>query len=301
MEKIKTVLHAYYFDISKTEQQAAYLTTVEKIRAQFKGEAWTTQYAGYYHLDKNAHEFTKKIDEADASRTGCEIELETAHMFDDQWNSAPFAGFEQGARLFNWAENIYPNRHIKQGYWLEQTPAMAEVLRNTLKCGFCGKQEPAQKGYVFCPHCLGSAHLTPKQLHLTRLAPVYRAHEKRAELSDAERAHLLPLYKEAQLHGSTERDKARIAKARRDIETEFERTVAKATEKRDAARWLIDRVPQALENWIFYDHTKTHCFGWREPVAAELLSALLDVLSEFPFKYEIKCADGRTLENYAEE
>ena len=38
------------------------------------------------------------------------------------------------------------------------------------------------------------------------------------------------------------------------------------------------------------------CFGWRELVTDAVRDQILAVISECPFAYRIKCADGRTLE-----
>ncbi len=154
--------------------------------------------------------------------------------------------------------------------------------------------EPAQKGYVFCPHCIGSEYLKETDLHITRLKAI-DDESNCAPLTDAERAHLMPLYKEAQIHGHTERDKKRIAAARATVAKDYDRAIRAATAKRDAFTWLMDNGIK-LDNVIYYDHTETFCFGWRTPLGPELLSALLDVISEFHWRYQLKTADGRTLE-----
>lgn len=58
--------------------------------------------------------------------------------------------------------------------------------------------------------------------------------------------------------------------------------------------WLLDHGIDT-ENAIYYRHTDRFCFGWRAPVTDKVLSQLLDVLTEFPFSYEIK-TNGRKLE-----
>lgn len=296
MANIKTVLHAYFFDVSKSEERAAYDAMLETIRAQGIIEAWRTDLTAGYAANPAAWEFDKRIGALDAD---CPIELETKHLFNNQWNSAPMPGFDTGARLFNWAENKYLNRDIRAGYWLDQTAEMREVLRNTHKCGYCGAQEPAQKGYVFCPHCIDSEFL--KESHvmkgITRMVPVCDTGKPCKPLTHAEAMHILPQYRDAQKHGATVRGKARLEKARADIERDYARSVEKATIKRDAARWIIANIPGALSNWIYYDHTGVHCFGWRNPLTEDEASALLDVISEFPFRYELRCADGRKLSN----
>jgi hypothetical protein len=106
------------------------------------------------------------------------------------------------------------------------------------------------------------------------------------------------LKKAAQLHGSTERGKERIAKERADLETEYRKEKAAAKTKHDGFLWLMDHGINT-ENCIYYSHTDRFSFGWRNPVDKEMESAILDVISEFPFAYEIKTADGRKLDAVA--
>ena len=281
---ISTVLHHYRFDTCKPEENAAYNALVASTLSQIGFPVWTMRFHGNYTYDKTSHEFMEKVK---ANAGACE--LETDHLFDNQWNGAEL-------RLFNWAECVYPNESIREGYWLEQTDAMRAVLRETLKCGYCGAQEPrTASAPAFCPRCLDSEYLKASDLRLTRLVPVCDTNKPRAELTDAERAERLPVFHAAQVHGATERGKAHIEKARRDVYTKYADAVRNAAEERDAALWAMDNAPGMLGNWIFYSHTRTHSFGWRKALDAGSLSELLDVISEFPFAYEIKCDDGRTL------
>jgi len=283
---LTTIAHAYAYDLTKPADAATYAALCE----QLKG--WPHQM----HSLGDHHKVGVSID-------GQTIELETAHLFENQWNTAPIAGVsEKGLRVFDWAEEALFNRgqeltHLKYGYWLEQTPAMREIRRNTVACGYCGKQEPAVKGSVFCGQCLDSPYLKAAELHLLRMMPIDQngVRHSRPELSDAERAHLLPLYTAAQIHGTTERGKARIAKQRRDLLADRDHKVQSAKTKYDGMIWLLDH-GLSIENVIYYDHTDRFSFGWRQPVDAEIVSAILDVISEFGYQYEIKCADGRKLE-----
>lgn len=288
---IKTTLHAYRFDVRNPDEKAAYADLKAKLKAMGL-ECFETHGGGSHYLP---------------ALDGIEIELETAHLFNNQWNTAPIEGVsDKGLRVFDWAQDFESSigapRGIKRGHWLEQTPEMQEIRRNTDTCGYCGKQEPAAKGYVFCPHCLGSEYLKASDLHLTRMLPVDKSgvSAKRAPLTEAERDHLLPLYREAQLHGNTDRDKTRIAKRRADVESKYRQSVDNATRERAGMLWLMDRGIKT-DNAIYYSHTRKFSFGWRQPIDSEMLSDLLDVISEFPFAYEIKTADGRTLEGYEEE
>lgn len=278
---MKTTLHHYRFDVSKADQKAAYDELRENTLKKIGFPVWAMDMRAGYSSDPAAWKFMDKI-----RKCAGDIDLETEHLFDNQWNAA-------GLRLFNWAECKYLSRDIKEGYWLEQTDEMREILRNTHKCGYCGAQEPAQKGHVFCPHCLGSTHLTEGSLHLTRMQPV-DATGDRAKLAEAERAHLLPIYQEAQLRGQGARSIAAAKAAREKVESGYNAAIRKAEAEYQGLTWLLDQGLQ-VDNVIYYSHTGRFCFGWRQGLSESDESALLGVLSEFPFPYDIKCADGRTL------
>lgn len=285
---MKTTIHAYSFDVANPEDARAYAELRARLSATPGRGHWMHSHGGGSHY----------LPWAEGGR---EVTLETAHLFENQWNTAPIPDVsEQGYRVFDWAEDYMPQgmrKTIKRGHYLDITEDMREIRRNTHTCGYCGAHEPAQNGYVFCPHCLGSEYLKRDDLALLRMLPVDASfNTKRAPLTDAESAHLLPLYKEAQLHGTSARDKKRIAAAKEQLEAEYTKTVADAKEKRDAGRWIMAHFPGLLQNWIFYSHTGRHCFGWRTPLDPLTLEGLLEVVSEFPYAYEIKCADGRTLQ-----
>ncbi len=280
---MQTTYHAYRFDISEPADRAAW----DALKTQL-----TATHPHCMESHGGALHYQPGID-------GAVLTLETSTVFDNQWNTAPLPGMKTGMRVFDWALDYEPNRnrYIKQGHYLDQTPEMAEVRRNIHKCGYCGAHEPAAKGYVFCPHCLDSEYLKEPELYLTRMRPAGESFgTKRVKLSAAESAHLVPLYRHAQLHGTTERGKARIAKARADLHTEYSKTTREATAKRDGFLWLMDHGINTA-NCIYYGHRDVFSFGWRQPVDEAFKSALLDVISEFPFQYEIKCDDGKTLNN----
>lgn len=286
---MKTVMHHYRFDISKAGERAAYAKLRENTLEKIGFPAWKMALMHGYAGDPTGWQFMDKI-----RKCAGPADLETDHLFDNQWNATTTDGINtHGLRLFNWAECKYPNKGIIEGYWLEQTAEMREILRNTHKCGYCGAQEPAQKGHVFCPHCLGSSYLTEDQLYLTRMRPVSSTGD-RAKLTEAERAHLLPIYREARLHGQGVRSLAAAKSKREKIEEEYKAAVLKAESEYKGFTWLLDRGLQ-VDNVMYYSHTGRFCFGWRQGVSENVASAILDVISEFPFPYDIKCADGRTL------
>lgn len=282
---MKTTIHTYSYDVRNPADAAAYKMLCDQLTAA--GSVVFCTWGGKGH-----YEFVKPID-------GATVELETVHLFDNQWNTAPIGESESGLRVFDWAED-YPinfSKSIKKGHYLVITDEMRAARENRCKCGYCGAQYEKENAPKFCGKCIDSAYLKPNDLHMLRIMPLMEEKNGRAPLSDDEKAELLPRYRAAQIHGESERGKARIEKQKRDIENKYAAAVRKATVERDAARWIIANIPGILDNWIYYDHTGRHSFGWRTPISAELLNDLLSLIGEFPFDYEIKCADGRTLSN----
>ena len=269
---MKTTIHTYSYDTNIKADREAYAA----LRASMKAQGIKC----FCTLGSKSH-YLVGID-------GVQITLDTGHLFDNQWNTAPVGDSKNGLRVFDWAED-YPinfGANIKRGHWLEITPEMREARRNTCECGYCGRQEPAAKGYVFCPHCIGSKYLKRSELDLLRMLPI-DCKEPRAPLTKAESDHLMPLYTHAQIHGNTERDKKRIADRRSRIIKDAETDIRNATIERDGMLWLIDH-GITTDNVIYYKHTGKFSFGWSKPLESDVKSALLDVISEFPFEYEIK-------------
>jgi len=280
---MKTTLHAYAFDVTKPQEAAAY----EQLCSRMKRDGircFETWGGGGSH-------YMPSLD-------GKTVELETQHIFSDQWNTAPIDGdsAKTGRRVFDWAQD-YPinfGKHIRRGHYLDITEEMRAIRRDTLQCGYCGAYAPVASGQRFCRECLGSEYLKSSDLLLLRMVPIERHGDERAPLTEEEQAELLPLYKSAQIHGNTERSKARIAKARADVIAKADKAGTTAVMERDGFLWFMDRGINT-SNLIYYSHTGRFCFGWRQPVDAAIVSEILDVISEFPFPYDIKCADGRTL------
>jgi hypothetical protein len=297
MKTIKTRIHTYNFDTDTREGCEAY----DKLCADRKRDGCPKIMVSFSVQGQGHWEPFKDF-------SGATIELETDFLFYNQWNTvAGTFGSANGWRVFDWAEDAFPNHrreNIKRGHWLEQTEEMKEIRRKTLKCGYCGAFHPHDSGKVFCDRCLDNEYLKSENLPLLRLLPVEISFgTKRAKLTEAEEAFLLPRYTAAQLKGKANRDAEAKDRARKKVQDEYEDDMRKAeekkieaTEKRDALTWLLDR-ELGIDNVIFYSHTKRFSFGWRQPIDSQVEKQLLDHMSEFPFAYEIKCADGRTLQN----
>lgn len=262
---MKTKIHTYRFDISQPDQAQEY----EALCARLKdGRHFFNVLAVHGEHKVNAGEIT----------------LETAFIFSDQWNS------DKG-RVFDWYEGIYPNKRIKDGHYLDITDEMREVRRVTLKCGYCGKHyQAADNPGQFCSACLDSEYLKETELHLLRLRPAGEWNPDRPVLTEEERATLLPLYVQRQTIGNDSRAVQRKAKIRQSVIDKYVRNQKTNETEYKGFIWLLDHSVN-VENCIYYSHTDKFSFGWRQPVSASVKSALLDVLTEFPFEYEIKAAE----------
>lgn len=288
---LTTTLHCKTFHLRDPKDKAAY----DALGVQLRANGLKPMVVGHMTgaSDPNGAKYRNRMHDLD----GREITLETEFLFGDQWNTAPI-GDGPGLRVFDWQDSsIFDVKRVRTVQWLDVTDEMRAIRNDTLKCGYCGAMvrpgAPVPED-GFCTKCIDSQYLEVDTLHLLRLRPV-SAEGDRPKLSEAEREALLPRYREAQLHGSTERGKARIAKAKQEIEDRYTKTLAKALIRRDGDRWIVANMPQLLRNAIYYDHTGRWCFGWDKPLNADQLSQLLDVVSEFPFPYDIKVDDGRTL------
>lgn len=282
---LKTKLHYYRFDTSDPDQAQAYQELLEGTLKKIGFAPWVTDESRTQGPITESFDFYRKIRES-CTDGSVEVELETKHLFSNQWNSAPFGKFEKsGARLFNWARVQWPNRNIAEGYWLEQTQAMANILAETSKCGYCGHQAPTGSK-VFCDSCLGGEHLEMGQIKLLRMMPI-SFDGSRPELTQEERNLLEPQYLEHQTKAKSARSIARMAKERAQVEKDYLEASEKARMEYEGKMWFMDRELNT-GNLIYYNHTKTFCLGWREPLDPKLAEAWREKTEGFPFNLELK-------------
>lgn len=277
---MKTILHAYCFRTREPEDLVAWLA----LKAKLKGMGLKCFES--FPTGSGTH-WLHKLD-------GVTLDLEDKFLFNNQWNTAPLEEGKNGYRVFDWALDYCPdNPHLKRGHWLEQTDEMKAAREDRMKCGYCGHQESRTTAPAFCPHCIDSEYLKAGDLYMTRMRPIMN--DKSPPLTDEEAAILVPKWREAQIHGSTARGIACLKKARESCEADYRKAISRAETEYRGKMWLMDHGINTA-NAIFYNHTGRWCFGWRDNgLDAELVSTLLDVISEFPFPYDIKCADGRKL------
>ncbi len=277
---MKTTIHAYHFNVENPDEAEQYRAMCNTLRDAGHGKPLV-----FAETDRGAFH-RKHILPLD----GQEIELDDTHLFPNQWNTKATATSDKGLRVFDWTEAYFQNERIKRGHYLAITPEMKAARDNRHVCGFCGHQAEAQRGGVFCSQCLDSQFLDDDDLHLLRMLPASLHLPKRKPLTDAERAHLMPLYVEAQKAGKGER----ATKERAALIKTHEANKRKADIELQGKLWLLDNGFQ-LGNVIYYSHKDRWCFGWREAMGGGELARLLDAITEFPFSYDIECDDGRTL------
>ena len=292
-DTIKAELVYYRINTAYPEGREAYTELCETLK-EIPFETWVTQcsfpngttnFQLHKFIDSLKEKLNIEISSADSQLYSREINLNTDHLFEDQWSTA------EGFRLHNKSLFEWPALHIKEGYYIRQNPEMVAVLQGTAKCGYCSHQAPVGEK-DFCDKCLFSPYLEVSNLYLLRMEPIEKAGcrarefmkaSKRAPLTQEELAVVMPRYVEAQ----TKVQKAKEAKLRADLDAEFHKSMELAAIKREGMLWILDAgIP--TENLIFYPHTKTFCFGWRQPVSEEVRTKLVEKLKQFPFNYEIK-------------
>lgn len=291
---IKTKLHFYSIFTDRPDGAKAY-EQVKSELAKIPFDSWETTVSTRDWVDHKAEKFltnlTKKLGihfkPGEHVKT-VEVTLETDNIFGNQWNTA------EGFRLFNKAKYTYANPKYKCGYWLEQTPEMVAILTGTAKCGYCGHMAPIGEK-DFCDKCLSSPHLEEESLHLLRMQPIEepglretvkserQRYRKHAPLTEQERETLLPKYVEAQT-------KAKSGLTQKAISEAHEKCVRKVKLANMEYDGMV-RIAEAgvrLDNVIFYEHTETFCFGWRNGLSDEVKEVLKEKLKDFPYNIELK-------------
>jgi len=275
-QEIKTKIHYYYFDVSNNKEKKEYkeLLKVAKQKTGLQNPD-TYHYINFGVYPGSRYFIREKIKHLKT------VTLETKHVFSNQWNT------KEGLRVFDWRENEFQNRDIKEGYYLEITDEIKQLRNDLFKCGYCGKQYYKTKR-VFCDDCLSSAYLSESDLKLLRLRTVNDNTDFK-ELTEKEKQKLMPIYIKGQINGDKRRTKERLEKQRQKIEKSYKEDSKNAKTEYKGFSWLMDNNID-IENVIFYSHTDLFCFGWRNELSFEVEQELKKALKDFPFKYEMKVA-----------
>lgn len=273
MNNIYVNLVYYCFDIMQTEQAEQYTIAVQHATELGLKRSVTLGW----QVDSGFLAKLRKLTTAGP----VSLEVDTQFLFKDQLNTAPVKGIsDSGLRLHFWNQIEHPNQDIKEGYYLELSEEFKTLLSTRHACGFCGAQYD-DKGQGYCLKCLGSEALAEENLPLLQLVPINGKRLKK--LPPELKAEIMPLYIERQTVMQKEKaDKLRLA-ALADYQDKLERI----TIKRDGSLWLLDNGVNT-DNCIYYDHTKTFCFGWKHALSEVVKQQLKEKLKDFPFKYELK-------------
>ena len=293
-DSIKADLVYFRIDVSRPEGRKAYEELCESLQeipfktwiAQGRFPNGSTNFELHKFIDSLKEKLDIHLSWEDSQVFNREIHLKTDYLFEDQWST------EEGFRLHNKALFEWAALHIKEGYYIRQNSEMVAVLQGTAKCGYCGHQAPVGEK-DFCDKCISSPYLEVSNLRLLRMEPI-EAPERRTgktlgiprgakPLSEAELAVVMPRYVEAQTKFREQQE----AKLRAEVEAGLNKVLELATIKHDGMLWLLD-AGISVENLIFYPHTKTFCFGWRNPVSKEVRAELVEKLKQFPFNFDIK-------------
>ena len=274
---MNTIFHSYHYRLSNVAERKAYHELSERL--QTAGYKRFHAFGSYYYPDLD----------------GLTITLETKHIFDNQWNTAPIGKYMTGLRIFDWGEEYNPsNPDMKRGHYIDLTPEMIAVRQNTLQCGYCGAYYKIESAPVFCTKCLDSPYLKEKDFPLLRLQTVENKWKhKFTALTDTEVQWLKPQYLEAQVHGQTGRNLAKLYETRANVEKEYQNAIdkkipmliAEAEVTRTGFTWLLDHGID-IENCIYYGHRHIFNFGWRSPLSDEVRVILREKLKNFPYPYQ---------------
>jgi len=202
--------------------------------------------------------------------------VETKQLFNNQYNTV------EGFRIFEYSEKLsVPNaRKMGSGYYISKgIEKIREAQKRVKECGYCGKHY-VDSSKKWCSSCSGSEYLERNNYKLLQLQPL----SKDNPIYDKEPPKYL--INKIQIEQRKTASRKVMAEQKRDIE-KAKKDVVNAKTVLLAKKWLI-RNNVYTDNVIFYSHKDVFSFGWRGTLDKQYKSDLLDVISEFPYNYEIK-------------
>ena len=281
---IKAKIYFYRYDISKKDEKKAYLKEME-IAKVFSG--WTSpntlHYINFsYESNKEFNEKLKKLSKEKENKGF--IHIETKHLFNNQFNT------KEGFRLWNWRENIFLNKDIKEGYYIKMPKEYFNLLENTFSCGYCGKQytreEKTKKDLSFCDSCLGNEYLKEDNLFLLRLKRINDKTE-RLPLNDCDNEVLTDINLKEFERLNKIRLRKKIKRLKEELLKDKQNDIKNIRAEFKGFMWCLNKGIET-DNLIYYKHTKTFTFGWRDKLNFEKEQQLKKQLINFPYLYELK-------------
>lgn len=116
---IKTILHYYYFNLDMPTIGTSSYDPIPPALDRYRKleEVLSKTKKKFSALIPEPHKTFQKFKDLD----GKEVHLYSDWVTENQWASV------EGLRIFDWQEAIYPNKKIKEGYFLEITEEMTDL------------------------------------------------------------------------------------------------------------------------------------------------------------------------------
>jgi len=240
--QIKVTVNYYRLDTSKVDQCKEY----NELKTRLKKEG----YKLFDSISMTSYDAKVKFFNDIRNKT---FEVDTNYIFDNQFNTVKTES-HSGYRLFDWKEEIYPNKSIKEGYFCTGIEALNELRQKTYHCNYCGKQYNENIGY--CKSCLNSQYLEENQIHLLEVTEIGKKY-KNTKTSKALLKEYNKVQKIARLKKLEESKAQKLDSIKKDI--------AASKTKYKIFKEII-KLNVSIDNVIYYKHNDSICFGWRTPL-----------------------------------
>ena len=204
--------------------------------------------------------------------------ISTKHLFANQSVTL------ENVRIFDFVDysRAPDTADIRYGHYIADLTALNAAREIQCACGYCGYRADNATG-VWCPKCRGSEYLTPKDYPLLQMLPVRTTLTRETQPP----ADVLTQIRHEQGINTAKRTEKRI-KAKFE---KLKQDMKDAQTEADFLRLCISRgvVGFALDNLIYYPHSDTFTFGWRdrltEDQAQEIRAALADVQTCYTIEF----------------
>jgi len=266
---INTQLNVYKLHMDIPEEKAEYQKILQELKNNGVKFDSTLSMQYPYSIDQSG-----------------EVEIDFSCVFDNQFNTTNKSKNYPDMRLFDHTECMGHSENFKLGYYITMTDEIKTIRSNTFKCGYCGKQhtrKQAEKQKFYCNSCLDSEYLEEIELKLLKLTAIDKSiiHDK--ELPK----RLFNRYIKAQTKRKAIREKQYFINKIDGVMDRYKITIKSAKIQKNGYLWLLKNKIKT-SNCIYYEHTNTFCFGWRNGLSESVKNELERLLKDFPFKYEFK-------------
>lgn len=203
--------------------------------------------------------------------------VDTEFLFENQYSL-------ENHRIHDWYEAIYPNKSIKEGYYLTgDIEKLNEFKAAHYACGYCGARYQGHDAPIFCNKCLDSEYLKEDQLKLLVLQPI-----KGKKRNFKENDELLKAYKHAQDKTTQDymtKHKARFDEKAKQLQIDCNKKIESLAYE-TACQIEVLKNGIDIDNLIYYSHKNQWVFGWNKPLTDNEKEKLSK--TDLSFKYIIK-------------